>query len=150
MIARGRRAVPRCMAACGLAAMAGVAGASETAPLAVPVNPVSFWSLLQVVLALVLVLGAIAGFAWFMRRVAPGQGTAGGLLKVVGAVMVGPKERLVVVEMGDTWLLVGVAANGVNLVHSLPKPPGAPASVPADRPFSRLLGQALRPRPPET
>jgi flagellar protein FliO/FliZ len=34
---------------------------------------------------------------------------AGGL-KVVGGVLVGPKERVVVVEFGDSWLLLGVSA----------------------------------------
>ena len=70
-------------------------------------SPVSFLSLLQVLFALLIVLGAIGLFAWLMRRFVPGQGGAGGLLKVVGGVMVGPKERLVVVEVGDTWLVLG-------------------------------------------
>ncbi len=75
------------------------------------------------------------------------QGAGGGLLKVVGGVMVGPRERLVVVEVGDTWLLLGVAASSVTLVHSMPKPlqadaahtePGQPVSAPArDRRWPR-------------
>ena len=49
-----------------------------------------------------------------------------------------------VVEVGDTWLLLGVAASSVTLVHSMPKPLQAAAVQP--RPggaFQRLLGQAL-------
>jgi flagellar protein FliO/FliZ len=118
-------------------------------------SPVSFLGLVQVALALALVLGAIVLFAWLMRRFVPGQAGAGGLLKVIGGVMVGPKERVVVVEVGDTWLLLGVAANGVTLVHSMAKPASAETdsagpAAPASRSFSRLLGQALGSRTPET
>jgi flagellar protein FliO/FliZ len=105
------------------------------------------FSLLQVVLALLLVLGAIVALAWLLRRIGPGRATAGGLLKVVGGVMIGPKERLVVVEVGQTWLIVGVGAASVSLVHSMPRPEGAEATP--EQPFSRLIGQALRARNPE-
>jgi hypothetical protein len=77
----------------------------------------------------------------------PGRIAAGGLLKVVGGVMIGPKERLVVVEVGQTWLIVGVGAASVSLVHSMPRPEGA-APAP-EQSFSRLIGQALRSRNPE-
>ena len=50
-----------------------------------------------------------------------------GLLRIVGGAMVGPKERVVLVEVGDTWLLLGVAASSVNLLHTLPKPPQSAA-----------------------
>jgi flagellar protein FliO/FliZ len=108
--------------------------------------PVPVVGLLQVVFALLLVLGAIGLFAWLMRRFVPGQGGAGGALKVVGGVMVGPRERLVVVEVGDTWLLVGVAASSVRLVHSMPRPerPAPPAADSAS--FARRLGHALAAR----
>jgi len=130
-----------CRALLGMTALAQAA--ESTAPPAVT-SPVSLTSLLQVLFALVVVLGAIGLFAWLMRRFVPGQGTAGGLLKVVGGVMVGPKERLVVVEVGDTWLLLGVAASSVTLVHCMPKPLHA-AEAPAGQggAFQRLLGQAL-------
>jgi flagellar protein FliO/FliZ len=79
-----------------------------------------FWSWFQVVLALALVLGAIAGSAWLVRRLGAGQHGAGGL-RVVGGVAVGPKERVALVEVGDTWLLVGVAPGRVNALHVMPR-----------------------------
>ena len=98
---------------------------------------------------LALVFGCLLATPWLMRRFVPGQAGAGGLLRVVGGVMVGPKERLVVVEVGDTWLLLGVAASAVTLVHSMPKPPRAAEAHPSQPgAFQRLLGQALgRARP---
>jgi flagellar protein FliO/FliZ len=115
-------------------------------PPAPALSPVSVNSLVQVVFALLLVLAAIGSFAWLLRRMSPGYSAAGGL-KVVGGVMVGPRERLVVVEVGDTWLLLGVASGGVSLVHSMARPPQAPrpaAGQPAQ--FSRLLQKVMRQR----
>lgn len=126
-----------------LGAAAAAQAAESSTPPAVA-SPVSFISLLQVLFALLIVLGAIGLFAWLMRRFVPGQAGAGGVLKVVGGVMVGPKERLVVVEVGDTWLLLGVAASSVTLVHSMPKPLQAAELQPGPGgAFQRLLGQAL-------
>jgi flagellar protein FliO/FliZ len=129
--------------------MLAAAGACAADPAQPPAAaaPGTFFSLLQVVLALMLVLGAIVAFAWFLRRLSPGRGAAGGLLKVVGGVMVGPKERLVVVEVGETWLIVGVGASSVSLLHSMPRP--ATVDVPAERPFASLMGQARKARTPE-
>jgi flagellar protein FliO/FliZ len=125
--------------AAGVSLALPVAGADPPAAgTAVPVA-----GLLQVVLALLLVLGAIGLFAWFMRRFVPGHGAAGGVLKVVGGVMVGPRERLVVVEVGDTWLFVGVAASSVRLVHSIPRPERSAAAPAPATSLTRRLRHAL-------
>jgi flagellar protein FliO/FliZ len=34
---------------------------------------------------------------------------------------VGPKERVVVVEVGETWLVVGVAPGQVTALHNMPR-----------------------------
>jgi flagellar protein FliO/FliZ len=109
-----------------------------------PAGAVSVVSLLQVILALGVVLAAIALFAWLLRRWMPGPAGAGGLLRIVGGVMVGPKERLVLVEVGETWLLVGVATSSVNLLHTMPKPAGGVvAAAPVAQGFARLFKQAI-------
>ena len=130
------------LAVAQVSSLAGVALAADSvAPAAVA--PVSFVNLVQVVFALLIVLGAIGLFAWLMRRFVPGQSGAGGILKVVGGVMVGPRERLVVVEVGENWLLLGVSAGGVTLVHSMPRPPAASAAVGEQRGFAHALRAAL-------
>jgi len=100
--------------------------------------------LFQVVFALAVVLAAIVLFGWLLRRWLPAPMGASGVLRIVGGVMVGPKERLVLVEMGDTWLLLGVAAGGVNLLHHMPRPEtaSAPAATVGASLFARLLRRA--------
>lgn len=86
-------------------------------------------ALFQGLLGLVMVLAALAVFFWFLRRFSPGQTGAQGAVKVVGGVMLGPRERLVVVEVGETWLLLGVGGGQVNTLHTLPKPEGYSPAV---------------------
>ncbi len=135
MTALGRAHLLCLTVATGFAATS-FAAESPAAP-----SPGSVIGLVQMVAALTLVLGAIGLFAWLLRRFAPGQTSIGGLLKVVGGVMVGPRERLVVVEVEDTWLLLGVAAGRVTLVHSMPRPPGASSAAATPGQFARMLGQ---------
>ncbi len=98
------------------------------APEAIPVpvvSPVSMGGMLQVLLGLGLVLAAVVGSAWLLRRFSPGQVGAGGAIKVIGGVALGPKERLVLVEIGETWLVLGVAPGQVSSLHTLAKPESA-------------------------
>jgi len=110
----------------------------------------TFGTLLQVVFGLAVVLGAIALTAWLARRYMPAMRGAGGLVKVVGGAMVGPKERVVVVEVGETWLVLGVTAQQVNALHTLPRPANSPTGSVQAHPgadFSAWLGRA-RKKPP--
>lgn len=111
---------------------------------------ISFGGMLQVLLGLGLVLAAVAGTAWLLRRFSPGQIGAGGAVKIIGGVAVGPKERLVLVEVGETWLVLGVAPGQVNALHSLPRPEGgtfpAEAGSAGEHGFSSWLKQAMQGR----
>lgn len=117
-------------------------------PAASPATPASssFSSLLQVLFGLGLVLGAIAGTAWLLRRLTPGQVAASGSLRVVGGVAVGPKERVVLVDVGDTRLVLGVSPGQVTTLHQMARPEepdsGEPP-LPLQEQFTQRLKQAL-------
>ncbi len=97
--------------------------------------------------ALALVLGLIFGLAWLARRM-PGmtglRGNSG--LRVVRSLGLGARERLVVVEVGGTQLLLGTGAAGTRLLHTLETPlaDDAPAQP---TPFAQLLAQRLGKKP---
>ncbi|WP_288841269.1 flagellar biosynthetic protein FliO [uncultured Deefgea sp.] len=101
--------------------------------------------LIQVILALVLVLACIVGGAWLMRRYALVPGAGNTHLRVVSGVMVGTKERVVVVEVDGTWLVLGVTHQQVNLLHTLDKPADV-ATTPATPAFAQWLQAAMAKR----
>ena len=86
-------------------------------------------SLLQVFIGLVAVLLLIAATAWVAKRLGVSRGSSSSLLHVVSSTSVGTRERVVVVEVGESWLVVGVAPGSVNALMTLPKgevqPPAA-------------------------
>lgn len=106
-----------------------------------PATPIV--SLLQVLLGLGLVLAAIAGTAWLLRRFTPGRIAASGSLRVVGGVAVGPKERVVLVDVGDTRLVLGVAPGHVSTLHQMPRPNDEPVNQPLE-PMANLFQDKLR------
>ena len=93
--------------------------ASATTP--ANVSPVSDGGMLQVMLGLGLVLAVIAGAAWLLRRFGGMARGPASVVKVIGGSAVGQRERVVLVEVGDTWLVVGVAPGHVTALHSMPK-----------------------------
>lgn len=106
----------------------------------------STWgALLQALLALLVVLAALFAFLWLLRRISPVQTGAQGAVRVVGGVMLGTRERLVIVEVADQWLLIGVAAGQVNHLHTMPRPAGysAPASNEAPAGFVGKLAELM-------
>jgi flagellar protein FliO/FliZ len=99
--------------------------------------------LLQATLGLAIVLALIWGAAWAVRRLAPSTRTVSSAIKVVATQNVGPRERVVVVEIAGTWLVVGVAPGRVSALHTLPKSPLSADDAPPN-PFGRLLARAKK------
>jgi flagellar protein FliO/FliZ len=126
-----------------------VFAAPPQTPPALPSSPVSMGGMLQVLFGLAVVLGTVAGAAWLLKRLAPGQVSAGGTIKLVGGIAVGPKERVVVVEVGDTWLVVGVAPGQVNALHNMPRletSQGSAKPVSDDQRFASWLKDVMKRR----
>jgi flagellar protein FliO/FliZ len=106
---------------------------------ATPAGP----SLLPMVLVLLLVLALIPVSMWLLKRMGAGTPASAAGMKVVAQLPLGPRERLVVVEAGERWLVLGVTAASINRVATLPK--GAlPAAGLASSGFAQLLGAARR------
>ena len=89
---------------------------------AAPASPVSFWSLLQVLLGLGVVLGAVVLAAWGMRRLQPAGWTGRGPLRVLAMLPLGTRERVVLVKVGEEQVLLGVTATQINSLLVLSKP----------------------------
>ncbi|EXJ09329.1 flagellar biosynthetic protein FliO [Nitrincola nitratireducens] len=99
-------------------------------------EPLTFSAIVQMLLGLLLVIAVIFILAAIMRRVAliPGQHKK---LRVVAALSLGQKERVVLVQVGEEQLLLGVSQGQVTLLKSFDEPV-IELSVPSDEFGSRL------------
>jgi flagellar protein FliO/FliZ len=113
------------------AQMASTVGAGSAVP------ALGIGAVLQTVFGLVVVIGLVFACAWLARRfgLQPG-GSRGGLVKTVGGASLGGKERVTVVEIGDTWLVLGAAPGNVRLLHTMPA-----GSTGGDTSFNAPLSQ---------
>ena len=85
-------------------------------------EPIGVGSYLQMFFGLFVVVARIFGMAWFMRRMGSMNGVAAGNLKVLGGISVGQRERVVLVQAGETQLLLGVAPGEIRTLHVMDKP----------------------------
>ena len=74
---------------------------------------------LKMVLGLAIVLAVMALITWLLKRMMPGVGSKQSVVRIVGGVSVGSRERIVVVEVAGRWLVVGVAPGQVNRIANL-------------------------------
>jgi flagellar protein FliO/FliZ len=73
----------------------------------------------QMTLALAVVLAAVFAAAWLMRRMRGFGHRNAQAIQVVADVSLGGKERAVLLQIGTTKVLVGVAPGQVNTLHVL-------------------------------
>lgn len=105
-------------------------------------------SLLQMLFGLAVVIAALLACLWLLRRVSTPRG--GQHLNVLSATSVGPRERVVLVEVGSRVLVLGVAPGRVSKLHELardelPTTTPAAASTPG-KGFANWLQQATERR----
>ena len=96
--------------------------------------PDSGGSILQMVIGLVVVLAMMVGSLWLLKRLTMPRGAASGLMRVVAGVAVGQRERVVLLEVGSKWLVLGVAPGEVSMLAEVPPQdlPQAPAEAGKD------------------
>jgi flagellar protein FliO/FliZ len=84
--------------------------------------------LTRMLLSLLAVLAVLGVCAWLARRVR-GTQIQGGLIQIVSGLSLGPKEKVVLLRVGDDQVLVGLSAAGMQALHVVGKTRGAGFSL---------------------
>lgn len=94
---------------------------------------------------LLLVLLLIVAIAWLMRRMGGMASLGGQSMKIVAALSVGTREKVLLIEVGDKQILLGVAPGRVSCLQSFESP--VIDSKPAQgSDFSSTIKQLLKQR----
>ncbi|MBC7512993.1 MAG: flagellar biosynthetic protein FliO [Herminiimonas sp.] len=96
-------------------APAAPSGSAATAAVA------SAAGLTQVAMVLVLVVAMIAAVAWLMRRLGMARTMGGSTIRIISGVNLSNRERILVVEIADQWIVVGVTASNINTLATMPR-----------------------------
>ena len=77
--------------------------------------------LLQTTLGLLFVVVLLLALVWLLKRMGIGnQQRRGGFYKVLASSALGPREKIVLIDIGDTWLVLGMTSSSINTLHSMP------------------------------
>lgn len=100
--------------------------------------------LVQLVLGLGLVVGLIFGLAWLLRRMQNQAGPRGSqAIQLLASQSLGTRERLLLVQVGEEQVLLGLTAGRITPLHVLKQPVVLPATNTATPEFARRLQDLL-------
>ena len=100
--------------------------------------------LTQLVLGLLLVLGLIFFLAWLLRRVQQaGPAGKGQVIELIGSRALGPRDRLVLVQVGNEQVLLGLTPGTITALHVLKEPVQVPSTEQATPEFAQRLMELL-------
>ena len=80
-------------------------------------SPISISYLLQILFSFVVVIGFILVMAWLLRRTGHLGRSDGQVIKIISSMSLGMREKILVLEVGKTNIVVGVAPGQVRTLH---------------------------------
>jgi flagellar protein FliO/FliZ len=121
-----------------------------TIPTPQPSPPSTGGGLLQTTLALAFVIALMLGLAWLTKRFGPRSlGGGNSNVKLVGSLSVGTRERILVVEVGEQWIVVGASPGRMNALATMPRQESSEPAVQASLPtanFAEWFKQTIEKR----
>ncbi|WP_439889022.1 flagellar biosynthetic protein FliO [Pseudomonas sp. MBLB4123] len=99
--------------------------------------------LVQLLLGLLLVIGLIFLLAWLMRRVQQITPRGGQVIKILASQALGPRDRLVLVQVGQEQILLGLTPGRITPLHVMAEPVHLPDGQPASTEFAQRLMELL-------
>lgn len=109
-------------------------------------------SLLQTIFALMFVLALLIALAWAMKRYGPKALGGNSKMRVISSLNLGGRERIVLIEVADQWIVVGASPGRINALATLPRQEGdlptlsSTQNGPAAANFSEWLKQTIEKR----
>ena len=106
-------------------------------PMAQPASPLSIGSLTQLTLSLIAIVALILAIGWVLKRFKLSTPRGSVDSEVLDQLSLGPRERVVLIRIGETQVLVGVGPSGIVPLTPLTAPivlkGGAPVTPFAER-----------------
>jgi flagellar protein FliO/FliZ len=114
--------------------------------MAQPASPLSVGSLLQLSLSLIAIVALIVAIGWVLKRFKLAVPRRSGDSAVLDELSVGPRERIMLVRVGDAQVLIGVSAGGIVPLTPL-SAPIAVKSIAAAPAFAERLRELMKRQP---
>ncbi len=107
------------------------------------IEPMSAPYLIKLTGGLVLVVAVIFALAWMVKRLNLTQHSQNGLLRIVAGLAVGTKDRIVLVQVGEEQILLGLSPGRIEKLHTLSEPITIEGSTHPTTPFAQKLSKLM-------
>mgnify|MGYP005850685699 CR=1 FL=1 len=105
-------------------------------------------SLATMGIGLLVVVALIFGCAWLVKRMSGLTGMNAGTIKVVAVMGLGARERIALIDVAGTQILVGITPSAIRTLHVFDEPvvsPGQEVSGDFARKLQGLIGRKWKP-----
>lgn len=99
--------------------------------------------LVQLLFGLLLVVGLIFALAWLLRRMQQIGPRGNQAIKLVASQALGPRDRLLLVQVGGEQILLGISAGRITPLHVLKEPVLPHEGEPTTPEFAQRLMELL-------
>jgi flagellar protein FliO/FliZ len=113
--------------------------------LASPASPLSVGSVAQLAMSLAAIVALILAVSYVLKRLKLGTARSRGDIAIIDQLALGPRERIVLVRVGESQVLLGVGAGGVVSLTPLATPIAVKSSPDAGAFAERLREFMKRP-----
>jgi flagellar protein FliO/FliZ len=112
--------------------------------MAQPASPLSVGSLTQLTLSLMAIVALILAISWVLKRMKLAGPRGSGELAVLEELSVGPRDRIMLIRVGESQVLVGVGAGGLVPLTPLAVPIVLKGSAAPAAPFAERLREMMK------
>lgn len=128
----------------GLFSEALLAQSEESA--VAPLEPISSPYLMKLTGGLILIVAIIFLLAWMVKKLNLNQHASSGLIRVVAGLSIGTRDRIVLLQVGEEQILLGLTPGRIEKLHTLAQPLDAPSTEQAvpgafAAKLNRLMGE---------
>jgi flagellar protein FliO/FliZ len=111
-----------------------------------PASPLSLGSVAELCLSLVAIVALIVALSWAMKRLKMVGPKGRGGIAVIDELALSPRERILLVRVGESQVLVGIGAGGMVGLTPLATPIAIAPAAEAPAPFADRLREFMKPR----
>ncbi len=108
-----------------------------------PMEPLSSPYLFKLTGGLLLVVAVIFGLAWLLKKFNLNQQSHNGVIKIVAGLSIGTRDRIVLLQVGEEQILVGLTPGRIEKLHTLSEPLDSPQGQIASSSFADKLNRLM-------
>ncbi len=118
---------------------------AESPPVA-PIEPISSPYLMKLTGGLLLVVAIILVLAWLVKKFNLNQQSQSGLIRIIAGLTIGTRDRIVLLQVGEEQILLGLTPGRIEKLHTLAEPVEAPDAKLAPASFAAKLNRLMNDR----